>query len=187
VSSEILNSTISTACAKIGGGCPTPPELLEMGDFFNEISDISCDEELGSLPLLLIIGCAATTVHTYLIIECFRAPVNFPPNNKPSERKPAMARRAFVRAINFKIIPPTGTILKLQDQKYLMVGSRLYDKSDGTRVPLLIWETRCPECDVVFECQTRLKEAWPNRRCPKHRRPGLAVKKRRKRRSRRKS
>lgn len=181
MSSKLLNSTKTMACEKVGVRGLTPPELLRNRELRNEISILPHEEELVCSPLLLIIGCTATSVHTYLITECFRASVNFPPNYKPSERKPAMARRAFVRTINFKIIPPTGTMLMLQDQKYLMVGSRLYDKSDGTRVPLLIWETRCPECDVVFECQTRLKEAWPTRRCQKHRKPGLAVKKRRKR------
>lgn len=88
-----------------------------------------------------------------------------------------MANRATVRTINFKIIPQTGTVLMFQKQRYLLIGSRLYNKSNGDRVPLLIWETHCPVCGVYFECQTRLQEAWPTRRCPKHKRPGFAVSK----------
>lgn len=87
-----------------------------------------------------------------------------------------MARpRAVVRSINFRIIPPTGTTLMLEGQRYVMIGSTLHERSDGTRVPMIIWLSHCPRCGQPFECKTTLKARWPTRRCRQHRQPGRAV------------
>jgi hypothetical protein len=83
--------------------------------------------------------------------------------------------RAVVRSINFRIIPPTGTILMFEGQRFVMIGSTLHERSDGVTVPLIVWRSHCPNCDQPFECKTTLQARWPTRRCKRHRRPGQAV------------
>ena len=78
-------------------------------------------------------------------------------------------------AINFRILPPTGTVLMLDGQRYVAVGSRLHRKPDGTDIPLIVWRSHCAECGAPFECHTTLKGSHPNRRCPEHHSPGKAV------------
>ena len=80
-----------------------------------------------------------------------------------------------VHAINFRILPPTGTALMLDGQRYVAIGSKLHRKPDGTDVPLIVWRTHCAECGMAFECATTLRGATPNRRCPEHHNPGAAV------------
>jgi len=77
--------------------------------------------------------------------------------------------------INFRILPPTGTMLMLEGQRYVAIGSRLHRKPDGSDVPLIVWRSHCAECGAAFECCTTLKGAQPNRRCPEHHSPGKAV------------
>jgi len=87
-----------------------------------------------------------------------------------------MARaKAVVGSINFRIIPPTGTTLMLDEQRYVMIGSTQHERSDGTTVPMIIWRSQCPNCGQPFECKTTLKARWPTRRCKRHRQPGRAV------------
>jgi hypothetical protein len=77
--------------------------------------------------------------------------------------------------INFRILPPTGTVLMLEGQRYVAIGSRLHRKPDGADVPLIVWRSHCAECGALFECHTTLKGSHPNRRCPEHHSPGTAV------------
>lgn len=80
-----------------------------------------------------------------------------------------------VHAINFRILPLPDTVLMLDGQRYVAVGSRLHRKPDGTDVPLIVWRSHCAECGAPFEACTTLKGAQPNRRCPEHHSPGKAV------------
>ena len=84
-------------------------------------------------------------------------------------------RRQVVHSINFSIIPWVDTVLRLEGQRFVVVGSMLHRREDGERVPLIRWRSHCPTCGEVFECATSLKAKYPNRRCEKHHRPGLAV------------
>jgi len=80
-----------------------------------------------------------------------------------------------VQAVNFRILPPLDTVLMLEGQRYLAVGSVLHRKAGGTEVPLIRWRSHCATCGAPFECLTTLKARTPNRRCPDHHSPGLAV------------
>ena len=80
-----------------------------------------------------------------------------------------------VHTINFRILPLPGTVLMYEGQRYVAVGSRLHRKADGAEVPLILWRSHCATCGAPFECGTALKALNPNRRCPAHHKPGLAV------------
>jgi hypothetical protein len=80
-----------------------------------------------------------------------------------------------VHAIDFRILPLPDTVLMLDGQRYVAIGSRLHRKPGGTDVPLITWRSHCAECGVPFECHTTLKGSHPNRRCPEHHSPGTAV------------
>ena len=84
-------------------------------------------------------------------------------------------RLRVVHAINFRILPLPDTVLMLEGQRYVAIGSRLHRKPDGTDVPLVVWRGHCAECGMPFECSTTLKGSHPNRRCPEHHSPGAAV------------
>ena len=84
-------------------------------------------------------------------------------------------RRKVVHSINFSIIPWVDTVLMLEGQRFVVIGSMLHRREDGERVPLIRWRSHCPTCGAAFECATSLKAQYPNRRCEKHHRPGLAV------------
>ena len=84
-------------------------------------------------------------------------------------------RTRVVHAINFRILPLPDTVLMLEGQRYVAIGSRLHRKPDGSDVPLIVWRSHCAECGAAFECQTTLKGSHPNRRCSEHHTPGLAV------------
>jgi hypothetical protein len=84
-------------------------------------------------------------------------------------------RLRVVHAINFRILPLPDTVLMLEGQRYVAIGSRLHRKPDGIDVPLIVWRSHCAECGMPFECLTTLKASHPNRRCPEHHSPGTAV------------
>ena len=84
-------------------------------------------------------------------------------------------RLRVVHAINFRTLPLPDTVLMLEGQRYVAIGSRLHRKPDGTDVPLIVWRSHCAECGMPFECSTTLKGSHPNRRCPEHQSPGAAV------------
>lgn len=76
----------------------------------------------------------------------------------------------------FKIIPPRGTVIRYREQAYRLISSQLYTRLDNQESVLLIWETRCPECQVPFEIKTGLSITSLNRRCQEHKAPGKPVK-----------
>ena len=80
-----------------------------------------------------------------------------------------------VHTINFRILPMPGTVLIYEGQRYVAVGSLLHRKADGAEVPLIRWHSHCATCGAPFECSSALKALNPNRRCPTHHKPGLAV------------
>ncbi|MCR9069494.1 MAG: hypothetical protein NXH79_11680 [Rhodobacteraceae bacterium] len=85
-------------------------------------------------------------------------------------RKPRVVRR-----IDFRLLPRPGTVLMLDGQRYIVVGSDLHIRTDGETVPIILWQSRCAECGQPFECRTGLKARALNRRCEEHRRPGKAA------------
>jgi len=63
-------------------------------------------------------------------------------------------------------------------QKYDFVRSEPYTRLDGSETTLLVWQSDCPVCGALFEIRTptNARKFQPNRRCSKHKRPGLRVK-----------
>ncbi len=84
-------------------------------------------------------------------------------------------KHRVAHTIDFSSLPPLDTVLMWEGQRYVVVGSQLYRRADGSEVPLIRWRSHCPDCDAPFETTTPLKARNPNRRCPKHHRIGVAV------------
>lgn len=85
-------------------------------------------------------------------------------------RKPRVVHR-----IDFRILPMPDTVLMLDGQRYVVVGSDLHVRTDGETVPIIRWRSGCAECGEPFACRSGLKARALNRRCEKHRRPGKAA------------
>jgi hypothetical protein len=63
-------------------------------------------------------------------------------------------------------------------QRYRRIGLKPHIRVDGGTTQLAIWESRCAECDEAFQFKTTArirKLRQPNRRCRRHRRPGVRV------------
>jgi hypothetical protein len=68
-------------------------------------------------------------------------------------------------------------------QRYELVRTEPYTRLDGSETALSVWQSPCPVCGEAFEVRTplRARRFEPNRRCLKHRRPGVRVNRRKKR------
>ena len=77
--------------------------------------------------------------------------------------------------VNFNISPPLGTVLMVQGQRYVLVGTEPFRRNDGTSTTLLKWASHCPVCADAFVASTPLKTRYISRRCPKHHRAGVPV------------
>ena len=62
-----------------------------------------------------------------------------------------------------------------KNQVYICVGSEPYHRRDGTKTQLLHWKSACDTCGklFVFKVPAAAAKFWPNRRCSKHKSPGL--------------
>ena len=80
-----------------------------------------------------------------------------------------------VHAVSFRVLPLPDTVLMLEGQRYVAVGSMLHRKPDGREVPLIRWRSHCATCGAPFESSTTLNGSSPNRRCPEHHTPGRPV------------
>ena len=71
-------------------------------------------------------------------------------------------------------------------QKYTYCGVTPYIKADGTETLLLEWSSHCAECGASFKVLTTGRAGEPirepSRRCAEHRKRGVRVSPRRKRR-----
>ena len=67
-------------------------------------------------------------------------------------------------------------------QRYELVRTAPYRRTDGGETELSVWQSECPVCGEVFEVRTpgRAQKFEPNRRCGKHKRPGVRVNRRHK-------
>ena len=80
-----------------------------------------------------------------------------------------------VHRIAFRQAPAVGAVLMRDGQRYVVVDSRPYRRTDGTPTTLIVWRSHCSDCGQPFELTTPLVTKWPNRRCPAHHAPGRAV------------
>jgi len=70
-----------------------------------------------------------------------------------------------------------GTIRDHRGQRYWVADTFMRARKDGTQAVILIWASHCADCGEEFRCSTPAAAAkWqPNRRCAKHKRPGVRV------------
>lgn len=73
--------------------------------------------------------------------------------------------------IDFAVAPKIGTKISLDGQAYRLVETRGHRRLDGSDTSLLVWESRCPVCDVNFVAVTGLAQKSLNRRCKDHTKP----------------
>ena len=88
---------------------------------------------------------------------------------------PGAQSARVVHKINFRVLPLPGAVLMHEGQRYVSVGSDLYERRDGQIVPIILWQSHCAECGEPFECWSGLRSGTLNRRCPQHHAPGKAV------------
>ena len=72
----------------------------------------------------------------------------------------------------------TNHELRIYDgQSYHLVKSEPYTRLDGGKTTLSVWQSNCPVCGDLFEIRTpaNASKFQPNRRCSKHKRPGIRV------------
>ena len=64
-------------------------------------------------------------------------------------------------------------------QQYIEVGFVNHTRRDGTETTLTRWRGECAECGAFFffKVPSEASKFSPNRRCEKHRRPGIKVRK----------
>ena len=65
------------------------------------------------------------------------------------------------------------------NQTYFCIGDEPYTRKDGGQTRLLLWQSPCYTCGALFIFKTPASESAlkfsPNRRCDKHKRPGVRV------------
>ncbi len=71
-----------------------------------------------------------------------------------------------------------GMRSSFNEQEYRCIGVTAHERANGRMTELAIWESRCPECGDPFTFQTSVTRGIvsPNRRCARHRKPGIKVK-----------
>jgi len=62
-------------------------------------------------------------------------------------------------------------------QSYRAVGEVRHQRLDGSEATIVQWESACAQCGAPFVCAVpeRSRKFQPNRRCQKHKRPGVRV------------
>ena len=65
-------------------------------------------------------------------------------------------------------------------QRYELLGLVPHVTRNGRTMQLWRWRSRCTTCREAFDflSPSRAFPRWPNRRCSRHRRPGLRVRRR---------
>ena len=69
-----------------------------------------------------------------------------------------------------------GTVVRLDDQEFELVGETAHTRLDGSKTTLLIWRAECPSCGDPFELTSPVKTSGLSRRCAKCAKPGKPVK-----------
>ncbi len=82
--------------------------------------------------------------------------------------------------LRFNTAPEPGLVVVHRGQQYELITSRPHRRRDGTPTVVLTWQSRCATCGEPFIVTTGLSLKDPNRRCPRHHRPGLPANSKRK-------
>lgn len=74
-------------------------------------------------------------------------------------------------------LPTLGTRCTFRGQLYELTGTFRRERKDGSMATIGEWKSQCAECGEVFTFTAPLAAAkfQPNRRCQKHKRPGVRV------------
>jgi len=78
-------------------------------------------------------------------------------------------------AINFRVVPWVGKIIRYRNQHYELIGSEPYRRRDGELSVILTWQSQCPECGATFTTTSGLVTRYLTRRCPSHHKAGKPV------------
>lgn len=91
-----------------------------------------------------------------------------------------VARAAVVRPpargpdVDFDAAPPLGSVLDLGGLTFELIAVEPYTrKTDGQPSALLTWRGSCAACGEPFDARTGLRARWVNKRCRRHRAPGV--------------
>lgn len=72
-----------------------------------------------------------------------------------------------------------GDVIYSRHNRYVLVAMEGYTrKTDGQVTTLLRWQSNCHTCGELFEFVTPVKFKDFNRRCEKHKQPGIKTRKR---------
>jgi hypothetical protein len=77
--------------------------------------------------------------------------------------------------IVFQSLPPAGTVIALSGQRYELIDQQPYRRQDGHQTIIPTWRSECADCGGLFTLTTGLSVGDLNRRCPRHHRPGVPV------------
>jgi len=71
-----------------------------------------------------------------------------------------------------------GTVQYYRGQRYEVVETTERRRKDGSIATILHWQSPCAQCGEPFRLTTPAASSkfQPNRRCVKHKRPGIRVK-----------
>jgi hypothetical protein len=78
--------------------------------------------------------------------------------------------------VDSKYLPESQSKIKFYDgQSDELIGVVPHKRVAASETELLVWECHCPICSDTFEDPTpsRARTFEPNRRCQKHKRPGV--------------
>jgi hypothetical protein len=95
-----------------------------------------------------------------------------------------MAMQRNSEKVEFEAPPVTGTTVVYDGQRFQLIGREPHTRRDGVAIELLVWSSHCAECGDPITVKTPLNFGYPRRRCDEHRRPGYAVARKARRRSR---
>ncbi|MFA1622828.1 hypothetical protein ACDY96_08320 [Rhizobium mongolense] len=71
-----------------------------------------------------------------------------------------------------------GTHVEFNSQAYVCFAIQPFERRNNGRVTEIArWASACPECGAMFEITTTVRRGIvsPNRRCERHRKPGIKV------------
>lgn len=80
---------------------------------------------------------------------------------------------------SFYVEPTIGELIMLDGQRYELIGIEPYERKNGVQSHLLEWESHCADCGQRFTIKTGRSIKHLNRRCDLHKKSGVPVAKRR--------
>lgn len=90
-----------------------------------------------------------------------------------ADRGPKYVCSAADGSENTSVLPQQQTY---DGQVYRLIAREPYTRKDGWQTTLLVWSSPCAQCGSLFQLRSPIRGRFqPNRRCQKHKRPGVRV------------